>query len=108
MFPEDAYFPIMAVAMLLGGCGAPEMPQRASRIETDPPSAAIYVDGGYVGKTPTAFHLPAKDKVQLRLELPGYSPQEDVLYRDSATPAGAPEGVGWEEVYWYPLPPRRD
>lgn len=107
MFPKWTDFPILALA-ILAGCGAPEMAQRASRFETDPKDAAIYVDGGYVGRTPTAFHLPPKAKVRVRIELPSYAPVEEVLYRDPKAPADAAEGVGWEAVYWYQLQPRRE
>lgn len=108
MFPKYTHFPFLAFLGIAVGCGAPEMTQRASRFETDPKDAAVYVDGGYVGRTPTAFHLPAKDQVRVRIELPTYGPIEEVLYRDPQTPKDAAEGVGWEEVYWYPLQPRRE
>lgn len=84
------------------------MKGRASQFESEPPDAAVYVDGGYVGRTPTAFHLPPRGTVRIRLELPGYTPIEDVLYRDGSVPPDAAEGVGWQDHYYYPLVPRRE
>lgn len=108
LFPRWTHFPFLGVALFALGCGAPEMAQRASKFETVPKDAAVYVDGGYVGRTPTAFHLPAKPKVWVRVELPGYAPIEEQLYRDVATPPEAVEGVGWQDLYYYELLPRRE
>ncbi|MCA9774864.1 MAG: PEGA domain-containing protein [Myxococcales bacterium] len=91
----------------LAGCPAgsirPEHDPRASRIETAPDGASVYIDGGFVGTSPATFFIPAKARVDLRLELPGYMPLEDVLVRAAGTAPDAPDGVGWDEVYYYPL-----
>ncbi len=85
------------------GPGAGGMDPRHSLLDSDPEGAAVFVDGGFVGTTPARFFLPAKERVEVRLELPGYVSEQGVLLRKAGTPADAPEGVGWEEVYYYPL-----
>lgn len=92
-------------AALGGATTAP----RLSTFESDPPGASVFVDGGFVGTTPASFYLPAKDRVEVRLEAPGYAPHEDVLLRRTTVPeeARAEEGVGWEDLYYYRLLPKR-
>ena len=34
---------------------------KLSRIESDPQGASVFVNGGFVGSTPAAFHLPPRD-----------------------------------------------
>src|SRR5688572_9541676 len=92
--------------LFLAGCasggidpGAPIM----SRFETDPPGGSVFVDGGFVGVTPTAFHLPAKPSVDLRIELHDHFPVVERLDRRLGLPADAPDGTGWEPVYFWPL-----
>ncbi len=82
-----------------GGGGTPVL----SRFESEPPGASVFVDGGFVGTTPTSFHLPAKPSVHVRLELPGYFPVDTMLDREKTLPAGAPAGTGWEDLYYWPL-----
>ena len=67
----------------------------------------MFVDGGFVGQTPTAFFLPAKDQVEIRILHPGCLPTEEILYR-AKVPVGAAEGMGWEPDYFYPLNPKRN
>lgn len=92
---------------LLSGCGSapgrPEFKEVLSSIESDPAGASVFVDGGFVGTTPAKFRLPAKKRVELRIERPGYVFKEEVLLRKVGTPADAPAGVGWEPLYYYPL-----
>lgn len=98
------------IVAFLSGCssvGDRSSDPRLTLIETDPKGASVFVDGGFVGTTPASFFAPAKDRVDLRLELPGYVPQEDVLVRRKNLPPGAAEGIGWEESYYYPLTPKR-
>lgn len=99
----------LIVAFLSGcsGVGDRSGDPRLTLIETDPDGASVFVDGGFVGTTPASFYAPAKERVDLRLELPGYLPQEDVLVRRKNLPPDATEGVGWEESYYYPLTPKR-
>lgn len=96
------------VALALAACASqePERPSARrvqSSIETDPAGASIFVDGGFVGTTPTSFHLPPKRRVALRLELPGYFPVDTFLDRAAGVPAEAEEGVGWDAHYFFPL-----
>lgn len=96
------------VVATLVGCAATEegaAPTKdvQSRIETDPPGASIFVDGGFVGTTPTAFRLPPKQRVQLRLDLPGHFPVDTVLERAPGVAESAGPGVGWEPFYYFPL-----
>lgn len=74
-----------------------------SRFESDPQGASVFVDGGFVGMTPTAFHLPAKPSVEIRIELHDHFPATAVLDRRLGLPADAPAGTGWEPVYYWPL-----
>jgi hypothetical protein len=97
---------VALVAFLLNGCAGaqtdPDAPV-ASRFESDPAGASVFVDGGFVGVTPTAFHLPAKGTVEVRLELHDHFPATARLDRRVGTPETAPAGVGWEPVYYWPL-----
>ncbi len=98
---------LIVLALLVSGCasapGDAGSGAHPSTIRTDPAGAAVFVNGGFVGTTPATFMLPAKERVELRLELPGYMSHDDVLLRAPGTPADAPEGVGWDEVYHFPL-----
>ena len=100
---------LLALCCWLAGCnslgGVGDRTPRVSTFETDPTGASVFVDGGFVGTTPASFHLPAKDRVEVRIEAPGYMPHEDVLLRRSTVPedAKAEEGVGWEELYYFQL-----
>lgn len=99
----------LAAAMVaLSGCAAndpkgPDTKVVQSRFESDPAGATIFIDGGYVGTTPTSFRLPPKRQVRLRLELPGHFPVDTTLDRLPNVPEGAEPGVGWEEVYYFVL-----
>lgn len=97
---------IALVALLAGGCAGAQTDPGApvqSRFESDPSGASVFVDGGFVGVTPTAFHLPAKPTVEVRLELHDHFPATARLDRRVGTPPDAPAGVGWEPVYYWPL-----
>lgn len=99
---------LLAGALCLGGCAGPDTHEASttpllSRFESEPPGASVFVDGGFVGTTPTAFHLPAKPSVHVRLELPGYFPVDTMLDRRTGLPPDAPPGTGWEDVYYWPL-----
>ncbi|MCO5167811.1 MAG: PEGA domain-containing protein [Planctomycetes bacterium] len=74
-----------------------------SRLETEPPGATVFVDGSFVGITPTSTYLPAKSSVHVRLELAGHQTIDTMLDRRVGVPAGAPPGTGWEAVYYWPL-----
>lgn len=76
-----------------------------SRLETDPPGATAFVDGRFVGVTPTTVQLPARRSARARLELPGYAPVEVSLDRAPGTPEDAEPGVGWEPAYFWRLVP---
>lgn len=102
------HFPFLVFLLFAGGCAGGDPRGKASTFESDPPDAALYVDGGYIGRTPTTFHLPSRATVRIRLELPGYAPIEELLYRDAKVGPDAPEGLGWDAHYYYPLVPRRD
>jgi hypothetical protein len=98
------------IVALLSGCssvGDRSKDPRLTLIETDPKGASVFIDGGFVGTTPASFYGPAKPQVDLRLELPGYVPQEDLLVRSKKTPPDSAEGIGWEESYYYPLTPKK-
>lgn len=96
-------------ALLLGGCAssgpgaAKEAEPEVSRIETEPAGASVFMEGGFVGTTPCAFLMPAKKEVTIRIERPGYQFVEELLRRNANVAADAPEGVGWEEVYFWNL-----
>jgi hypothetical protein len=97
-----------AVLAALGGCAGPEGGQDAdrpvmSRFDTNPQGATLFVDGGFVGVTPTAFHLPAKPSVEVRIEYPGYFPIDTRLDRQLGLPPDAPAGTGWDPQYYFPL-----
>ena len=94
---------------ILAGCSSTnrELEPRLSLVETDPDGASVFVGGGFVGLTPASFYLPAQERVDLRIELPGYVPEEQVVVRSRSTPKDAPEGVGWDEVYYFPLLPKK-
>ena len=81
-------------------------PERSS-FETEPEGASLFIDGGFVGTTPTRFFLPAKPRVQLRIQRPGYLPVEETLIRTAVGPDQG-EGVGWEPLYFFPLTPKRN
>lgn len=93
--------------LVLGGCassdGAVDSAPLLSRFESAPPGASVFVDGGFVGITPTSFHLPAKPSVHVRLELPGHFPVDTMLDRRLGMNADAPAGTGWEDLYYWPL-----
>ncbi len=93
--------------MLLVGCQGggitPGTSPALTKIETDPPGANVYLDGGFVGVSPASFFMPAKPRLQLRIEHPNYLPVDETMIRHKGTPADAEEGVGWDEVYFYPL-----
>jgi hypothetical protein len=97
--------------LLATGCsslgGAKENAPVVSLFETRPTGASVFVNGGFVGTTPARFTLPAEDRVDVRLEFPGYVPQEDVLVRRRSVPVDAEEGVGWESNYYYELMGKR-
>lgn len=102
---------LILLVLLATGCsslgGAKENVPVVSLLETRPAGASVFVNGGFVGTTPARFTLPAEDRVDIRLELPGYTPQEDVLVRRRSVPEDAEEGVGWEANYYYELVGRR-
>jgi hypothetical protein len=94
------------LALACGACagtgidpGAPIL----SRFETDPAGASVFIDGGFVGTTPTAFHLPAKPTVEVRLELHDHFPATARLDRRIGLPADAPAGTGWDPLYYWSL-----
>lgn len=100
---------VVLVVGLTAGCnlgGVRDDQPTLSEVDTDPQGASVFIGGGFVGTTPARFYLPAQDRVNLRLELPGYGPQEHLLVRKKAIPVDAEEGVGWAEVYYYELIPR--
>ena len=39
----------------------------------------------------------------MRIERPGYTTHEEILTRTA--PPSAPDGEGWEDVYYFHLPP---
>jgi hypothetical protein len=96
---------IVASVLLLGlaGCsslgGARDNSPVLSLFETRPPGASVFVEAGFVGTTPCSFYLPAQDRVEIRLEFPGYLPQDDILVRRRSVPKDAEQGVGWESNY---------
>ena len=100
------YFLLPLFLLACSGPGAARHVVEHSAFETEPEGASIYIDGGFVGTTPTKFYLPAKDTVELRIQRPGYLPHEEELYRDKVG-EGAGEGVGWESLYFFPLTAKR-
>ncbi|MGE0710221.1 MAG: PEGA domain-containing protein [Planctomycetota bacterium] len=97
----------------LGGCattgpGAPRHEPQVSKFETDPPGASVFIDGGFVGVTPTGVMLPGRPEVSIRIEKPGYLFVEELLRRAPGTPSDAPDGVGWESLYPYTLNAKRN
>jgi hypothetical protein len=97
--------------VLLAGCAAEPTPvdagpPRASRFVTDPPGASVFVEGAFVGMTPTQKLLPAKPRIRVRIELPDYTRIDEAVDRRLGLPADAPEGTGWEELYYWTLKPR--
>lgn len=100
---------LVALSSLLLACagpGATRHEPKRSAFESEPEGASVFVDGGFVGSTPTSFFLPAKDVVEVRVTYPGYLPMEEELHRGKV-PEEAGEGVGWEPSYYYPLKPKR-
>ena len=80
--------------------------QVVAKFTSDPENASVFIDGGFVGQTPTSFFLPPKDVVDVRVQHPGYLPMEEELHRAKVA-EGVGEGVGWESSYYYPLKPKR-
>jgi hypothetical protein len=74
---------------------APQLPPAATspgpstlqrlRIETDPPGAAITLDGEALGAAPIVAALPDGSTVHVRAELPGYEPIAKTLTVTSGT-----------------------
>ena len=95
---------LLASAGCAGGGVREDPGPRGSRIESDPPGALVYVDEQFTGRTPVTVFLPARPRVRLRVEHPGHAPSEQELRR---APVGddAPEGAGWEALYYVPLEP---
>lgn len=93
--------------LLLAGCaGGPEGDPNSnpgSLFESDPPGASVFVEGSFAGTTPTHVALPAKARVAVRIERPGYLTQDEILTRKA--PPSAPAHVGWEQVYYFHLAP---
>lgn len=96
--------PLLFVAC--SGPGATRHESVRSAFNSDPEGASVFIDGGFVGQTPTEFYLPAKKRVDVRVQRPGYLAMEEELHREPV-PEGAGEGVGWEPSYYYPLSPKR-
>jgi hypothetical protein len=98
---------VAALLLVLGACAASEEASDSrpvlSRFESAPPGASVFVDGGFVGITPTSFHLPSKPSVHVRMELPGHFPVDTMLDRRLGMSAEAPAGTGWEDLYYWPL-----
>jgi hypothetical protein len=68
---------LIAVALIaqLSGCatllaGGPDQVP----VATDPPGAFVYLNGGYVGQTPTVVTLNRDLPAQIQIYLPGYHP----------------------------------
>lgn len=100
---------LLVLPLLLLACSGPGATRHEavrSEFNSDPEGASVFVDGGFVGQTPTSFFLPDKDVVDVRVQHPGYLPKEEELHRDKV-PEEAGEGVGWEPSYYYPLTPKR-
>ncbi len=100
------------VSALLGGCSSTDendkdWPPVRSSFESDPEGASIYIDGFHVGVTPTSFTLPDKDEVEIRIDLPNHFPRTEKLVRAVGVPAGAADGAGWEDLYYWNLERRR-
>jgi hypothetical protein len=90
----------------LAGCsigGVKDNSPRLSKVESNPSGASVFVEGGFVATTPASFYMPAKARVGIRIELPGYLPIDEVVVRSKSVPKEAEEGVGWDEVYFYEL-----
>lgn len=103
---------ILTLGVWIAGCassgpGAERYEPRLSLIETEPAGASVFLEGGFVGVTPASFMMPARPEVTIRIERPGYLFVEELLRRRSNVPADVGEGVGWEEVYFWPLTPKR-
>lgn len=96
-----------ALSLGCSGPGATRHDPARSTFESDPAGASIFVDGGFVGRTPTAFFLPAKEQVEIRILHPDCLPLEEVLYRAKVA-EGSGEGLGWDPTYFYPLNPKRN
>jgi PEGA domain-containing protein len=100
---------ILGLPLLLLACSGPGATRHESvrsAFASDPEGASVFIDGGFVGQTPTSFFLPDKDIVDVRVQHPGYLPMEEELHR-AKVPEEAGEGVGWESSYYYPLTPKR-
>jgi len=99
----------LALPLLVIACSGPGATRHEpvrSEFTSDPENASVFIDGGFVGQTPTSFFLPAKDVVDVRVQHPGYLPMEEELHRAKVA-EGVGEGVGWESSYYYPLKPKR-
>ena len=96
--------PLLVIAC--SGPGATRHESIRSEFNSDPEGASVFIEGGFVGQTPTSFFLPNKDVVDVRVQRPGYLPMEEELHR-AKVPEGVGEGVGWESSYYYPLNPKR-
>ncbi len=69
----------LATAPVLAGCAV----DRRLRIETDPPKAAILVDGNLVGESPLDLHFTHYGPRTVRAELPGRRIAEQIVDLDA-------------------------
>jgi hypothetical protein len=97
----------LSLGCATSGPGAVRHEPQVTKIETEPAGASVFMEGGFVGTTPCAFLMPAQPEVTIRIERPGYQFVEELLRRHSQTPNDAAEGVGWDEVYFWPLTAKR-
>ena len=96
----------LALLLLAGCAGGPEGADKSNRgslFESDPPGASVFVEGSFAGTTPARVPLPSKARVSVRIERPGYTTHEEILTRSA--PPSAPDVEGWEDVYYFHLPP---
>ena len=101
----------LLTVLLATGCAISNDPNTTpvlSTFESTPVGANVFVDGWFVGRTPATFHLPAKDRVEVRVDAPGYMFQEMELKRRRGVPQDAEPGVGWEKLYYFELEARQN
>ena len=59
-----------------------ELARLPLRVETNPPGAALHMDGQLIGQTPVSCSYPASGRAVFRVELDGFEPHEFTLGND--------------------------
>lgn len=88
---------LVAVTLLGGGCGTILGGTSTISLNTNPPGAAAYVNGRYVGRTPVQVQLSTDRSHRVAFSARGYVPVQRTLVRSI--------NVGWLllDILWFPV-----